>query len=337
MKPRLRLGVVGCGDIGAILALLAVLNPKIRLSACCDVDVGRLERLARRLRVPARYSDFRQLLGQADLDAVYLAVPHHLHYEMIQAALSAGKPVLTEKPITRTLVEGSAVVRLAEERRIPLGVNYQYRYDAGCHRLARSVQAGVLGRLLHARINVPWSRSQAYFDQSPWHQSLAASGGGTLITQASHFLDIVLWAWGSRPIAAQGIAVQRRFRGVQVEDTALGAVMLEDGGLVQVSSSMAVARERAVTIEIYGEKGTGVYSNRPWPHARFFGVHSASFRPPHFGLHALQRSLEGFRAWVVEGRPYLIPGREALPVLAAVDALYRSAQSGKTEPVCSPE
>ena len=85
----------------------------------------------------------------------------------------------------------------------------------------------------------------------------------------------------------------------------------------------------------HGERGTALYSDRPLPHTKFRGVRVKRARPPHWGVHAMQRSLEGFRAWVADGRPYLVPAAEALPALAVVEAIYRSAQSGQKEAVSS--
>jgi predicted dehydrogenase len=154
-----------------------------------------------------------------------------------------------------------------------------------------------------------------------------------LITQGSHALDVVLWALGRRPVAASGHVAQRRFQQVQIEDLAQGTIELEDGALVQFSSSMVASPEQAMRIEVYGSQGTAIYRDRPLPHVRFRGARIKRARLPHWGVHALQRSLEGFRAWVTEGVPYLVPAREALPVLAVVEAVYRSARSGQSEPV----
>jgi predicted dehydrogenase len=214
---------------------------------------------------------------------------------------------------------------------VRVGVNYQYRYDTGCYALAQAARQGEMGELYYGRCNVPWHREAAYFEQGSWRGEPARSGGGTLLTQGSHALDLLLWALDSPPRAATGMTARPRFPQVEVESVALGTVELENGALIQVSSSMVARPEQAVTLELYGELGTALYSNRPWPHARFRGQRVRRMRPPVWGVHALQRSLEGFRAWVMEDRPYLTPAAEALPVLAAVEALYRSAQSGEKE------
>lgn len=327
---QLRLAVVGCGDIARFTALLSRLVPRVTLAACCDVDRDRAAAFARRHRIPRAFGDYRELLADGGCDAVYLAVPHHLHGTMVAAAVQAGRSVLVEKPLTATLAEGIDLVAAAGAAKI--GVNYQYRYDRGCHALARAVQTGALGRVHSVRIDVPWRRTRSYFDGAAWHRSIAQAGGGTLITQGSHFLDVALWALGERPVSAMGYVATPGFD-VEVETLAHGTVETAGGALVTIASTMAAARERAVRIEVFGERGTALYTNRPWPRVRFEGVRPARERSPGRGVHALQKSLAGFVRWVLDDEPYLVPAASTLPVLAAVDGIYRSARSGRREAI----
>jgi len=334
MGKILSLGIVGCGDIAAAMALLGRLTPGVELAAACDISRPRAEAFAHKHKIAAIYTDYAAMLAAGGFDAIYLAVPHNLHFEMIKAAADAGVHILTEKPITRTLAEGQAIVAYAAQKGVKIGVNYQYRYDSGCHRLARAVQAGALGEVLYARINVPWHRERGYFESSPWHQTIAQAGGGTLITQASHLIDIVLWAVGSPPVSASGYTARKVFTDVEVEDLALGTIEMQNGSLLQITSSMVAASEQTVSIEIYGRRGTAIYTNRPWPRVKFIGVSPKTEQPPHWGLHALQRSLKGFRDWVLADQPYLIPGEAALPALAAVEAIYQAAETGRRVEIC---
>lgn len=327
---KLNLGIVGCGDIAGFTALVSRLVSQVRLSACCDRDFQRARAFARRHRIGQVYGDFAKMLVEADMEAVYLAVPHHLHYEMIVAAAASGKAVLVEKPLTRTLEEGLGLLETVGEQKI--GVNYQYRYDRGCYALARAVQAGRLGRVSSVRINVPWRRSAAYFDQAAWHRTIAQAGGGTLITQGSHFLDIALWALDQRPVSAMGYTASPGFE-VEVDTVAQGIVETGDGALINITSSMVAAQERGATVEIYGERGTAIYRDGLLPRVKFTGVRVRKEGPPEWGIHALQRSLAGFAHWVLHDKLYLTPAHEALPVLAAVDAIYRSARSGNREKI----
>jgi len=303
----------------------------VRLSACCDINAERVKTFAKRHRIPQTFIDYAEMLENANLDAVYLALPHNLHYEMILSAVEAGKPVFVEKPLTRTLSEGNKLVEMVADQKV--GVNYQYRYDSGCYALGRAVQAGSLGQVHSIRINIPWHRTQSYFDGATWHKTIAQAGGGTLITQGSHFLDVALWALGGeQPVSAMGHTASPGFD-VEVDTLAHGIVETEGGTLISITSSMVATSEQAVTIEVYGEWGTALYRDSPFPRVKFIGMKARKERPPEWGLHALQRSLAGFANWVLTDKPYLTPANETLPVLAAVDGIYRSAKSGKRESI----
>ena len=352
MGNTLKLSIVGC-RFANYMAKLARLTPGVELTACCDIVSERANAFAKKYKIPAVYTDYAELFAEAPLDAVYLAVPHNLHFEMAKAAVDAGVHVFVEKPITRTVAEGQEIVTYASEKGIKIGVNYQYRYDKAGYKLAYLVQSGQLGRVLYARTNIPWHREQGYFDKAPWHKTIAQAGGGTLITQASHLIDLLLWAIGSPPVSVSGFTDQKIFTDVEVEDFAAGTVVLKNGAVLQITSSMVAATEQAVTIEVYGERGTVTYTDQPRPRVKFIGKRNRVYsensvskgngsnpepgpniaggngRAPYFGFHALHRSLKGFRDWILHDQLYLIPGEAALPALAVVEGIYQSAATGQ--------
>lgn len=332
----LRLGIVGCGDISGYTAWFARFNQGIRMTACCDLDAEVAAKFAKKYAIPASYTDNAAMLADAPLDAVYLAVPHDLHRPMTEQAVEAGLAVFLEKPLAASLEEGQALADFVESKEGRVAVNYQYRYDAACYGMAQAARSGALGRLLYARINVPWHRQGDYFRRSgAWHSSLARSGGGTLLTQGSHFLDAALWAGDSPAVSALGHIAQRRFRDVEVEDLAFGIVELAGGAAIEITSSMAAPVEQTATIELYGERATARYRDGLIPRLSFSGVKVRTPRPPVRGLHALQRSLEAFRQFAVEGKAPLCPVPEALETLRVVDAVYRAAACGQRVPVAT--
>lgn len=327
---QIKLAIVGCGDVANDIALVSKLVRQVRLFAACDIDHQRAQAYATRNRIKLITTDYAEILARAEIDAVYLATPHDLHYDMILAATRAGKHVFTEKPITRTYAEAKKLVAQIDGAKV--GVNYQYRYDAGCYPMARAVQAGTLGKIHTIRINIPWHRGQSYFEGATWHKTIARAGGGTLITQASHLLDVALWALGEKPVSATGYTKSSGFD-VEVDTITHAIVETENETLISITSSMVASSEQPVTIEIYGEHGTALYKDKPLPAVRFKDVRIRKQRPPEWGVHALQRSLAGFAHWLLQGKPFLTPANEALTVLAAVEGIYRSAQSGKRETI----
>jgi len=328
-----RMAIVGCGDIARFTALGCLLNRKMKAIACMDIDGDRSQAFARRFRIAGAYDDYEKLLDRDDLDAVYLAVPHDLHRPMIEEALERGLPVLCEKPIAAEMEDAVAICELSRKKNIPVGVNYQYRYDSACYALVDACREGKLGTIQYGRVNVPWNRKRGYFDDSPWHKSMARSGGGTLLTQASHVIDVALSAMGGHPVRVMGIVDRKVFTDVEVEDFGTGLIELDDGAVLTVTSSMIAVPERRILMEIYGTGGTVLYEGPDFPKVRFLGTKVKKRRPPIRGLHALFRSIEGFRRWITGGEEYLTPAGSTLSVLAAVKALYRSAETGKREPV----
>ncbi|HUX20958.1 MAG TPA: Gfo/Idh/MocA family oxidoreductase [Spirochaetia bacterium] len=348
----MRLAVVGCGDVGSYVARFARLNPRIELIGCADRDIERARRCAG--RSTKVYADYRLMLSELRPDALYVALPHDLHLEAVEAAAEHGAHVLSEKPVAQGLEPALRAVKAAG---VKLAINYQYRYNYACNRLIRLAGSGAYGRVYYLRCNIPWHREDSYFQAAAWHGSRVRSGGGTLLTQASHAIDVALCASSYREVhagiterqswRASGAIRRLRFQGVDVEDFAAATIELGTGPVIQVTSSMAAAVEAPMTIELYAERATLTCTTAPVGRIRIRRTkqgrdimpeppdgRAASFsRVGPWGIHPIARSLEAFRKWVVEDVPHLCPAREALPVLAVVDAIYRSAESGGIETV----
>ncbi len=332
---KMKMAMVGCGDIARYTALGAKLNRGIEISACMDIDKERAAKFARRFRIKRSFDDYEEMLKNTEIDAVYIASPHDLHVGMIRSAVSRGHHVLCEKPVATTLDDALEVCRLSRESGRKVGINYQYRYDSGCYALVTAAKGGELGDIYYGRCNVPWWRGEEYFHNSLWHKSLARSGGGTLLTQASHIVDIMLLCVG-RPVSTIGVVDKKVFTDAEVEDTALGVIETAGGGQISVTTSMVAVPEQKVTAEVYGSKGTGTYRGPESPKVEFKGIKVKKAKPPGRGIsniHALFRSIEGFRRWAVEDERFLTPVEETLPVLSAIKALYRSSETGKRESV----
>ena len=330
----LRLGIIGCGDIAGYAALFVRIISGLQITACCDSAMTTSQAFSRKHRISNSYDNYHALIADPAVDALYIAVPHHLHFPILAAAIEARKPALCEKPITRTLAEGVEITDRAEAAGVKVGVNYQYRYDSAGYALARVCQSGQLGRLLYAQAHLPWHRTASYFPQGSWRSTIATAGGGTLLTQGSHLLDLALWAMGCAPVAAVGMTARRVFQNVEVEDLANGILELEGGAQLSITSSMIAQPEQALRLEIFGEFGSALYTDRPWPRlitkvTRRESALPTNLPPLPLGLHALHRSLIAFRDWLLHDRPYLIPALAALPALVAVDGIYRSAELGE--------
>ncbi|GAB4098040.1 Gfo/Idh/MocA family oxidoreductase [Sinomonas halotolerans] len=217
----LRAAVVGCGDISAQHAEAIAAVPEAVLAAVVDTDGARREAARRRYGVPG-YASLGDLLAAGGIDVVHLCTPHSEHAGQAVAALAAGVHVLTEKPLAHTLEGAEAVVAAARavRGRASLGVCFQNRYNAPVRALAEVLASGAAGRILGAHATVFWHRGPEYYAARPWRGTWAGSGGGLLMNQAIHTLDLLQWLLGPARVVA-GSASNLSLGGViEVEDTA---------------------------------------------------------------------------------------------------------------------
>lgn len=329
---RLRLGVIGCGDITKYTLIMAKLNRKIQIIACADSQIERAKKYAGFFKGAKAFSDYEEMINSTELDAIYLAVPHFLHYPIMKNLLTHNLNVLCEKPITTTLEQAKEIITLAEEKNLKVGINYQYRYDKACYRMAMAARNNELGELHYGICNIPWYRNDGYFNKSKWHSTIEKAGGGTLLTQGSHALDILLWAFNDKPVKATGITRKYKFKDVEVEDTAIGFIELENGGTISITSSMAAASEDPITIALYGSKGSIYYSSNK-PGLEIKKAKLTRYTPISHGIHALARSLDAYADWILHDIPYLCTAKDAVTVLDCILAIYRSAQSNESQQI----
>lgn len=323
----MNMAIVGCGDVGYYVAKLSWLNRRINLAACVDPDPARAHFVASKSGCRTTYRNLDELLeANASLDAVYLGVPHDLHLPLVRQATDAGLAVLCEKPLAHTIDDARAITSLSATG-AKIGINYQYRYDHAVYSLTEAVREGVLGAIRYIRCNVPWHRSAEYFANGGWHAQKKRAGGGTLITQGSHLLDIALLCAGGEVTHAMGRGYTEVFSDTDVDDLFFGLLETSTGVKIEICSSMVASPEQPVSIEVYGSLGSAVYSGPEKSRLRSCGVKVRKQKHPVRFYHALGRSIEGFRRWVAGEGTYACPAPEALKVMAAVDALYKAAEA----------
>ena len=323
---NIKFGVIGCGDIAKIMLLVFKLTGGVSVTALCDINMERLEKQGKRFKKADLYTDYNKMMEEADIDAVYIALPHFLHYPVMKKAIASRKHILCEKPITIREEDAMDVIQEAKNNNLHVAVNYQYRYDVNCHRLVRAVRDGYLGKINFIRCSVPWSRDESYFEKAPWHASLEKSGGGTLLTQGSHLLDIILWMSDCGISKAEGTCKRIKFIDSETEDFCFAELELENGTQVQFLSTMAAPVEGRICLEVYGEKGYGEYTKKIRSKVIFKGVKPPKYKYGKPAVHAVQKGLRDFRDSIVIGKSHLCPGDEAIKVLKAVNLIYENSE-----------
>ncbi|HPQ47761.1 MAG TPA: Gfo/Idh/MocA family oxidoreductase [Clostridia bacterium] len=334
---NIRLGVIGCGEIAKSMLLVCKLTRGISVSALCDINEDRLNKQGRRFKKAKLFTDYNEMLSVAEIDAVYIALPHYLHYPVMKRALESNKHILCEKPITIKEEDALDVVSEARERNLKIAVNYQYRYDNNCYRLVNAVRDGHLGHINFIRCSVPWYRDESYFVNAPWHASLEKSGGGTLLTQGSHLLDIILWMADSGIEEVRSTCRKLKFTEAETEDFCTAELRLQNGTLVQFMSTMASPVEEAVRLEVFGSNGYGEYIKKLGSKVRFKGVRPPAYKYGRPAVHAVQKGLRDFRDSIISGKKHLCSGEDAIEVLRAVNQIYGSSEGVYREGVSKKE
>ncbi len=336
-KEVVKIGVVGTGWIAGSMGLFFKWNKRTRITAACDVKPDLLQRFAKRFKVKETYADFDTMLAKADLDAVYLAIPHHLHVLFLNKSLEAGKHIFCEKPLTTSLEDARQVLIKAKNGGMKVGVNYQYRYSPRLYSIARAIQTGRLGKMYYGTVRCPWYRGMKYYDQGPWRLKWASAGGGTTLIHTSHSIDIMAWAMGT-PISVTGeIATEREdIPNLEVEDSAIGAVRFASGALGLILGSMNSGKrefqKRPASLnflEFVGSKGQVRYRGPVPASVKYIGIKRVKDHPPGSGFTNYSRIVDNFATWVLHDKPFLNPAEESLKVLSIVFGLYESARTGR--------
>lgn len=328
---KVKLAVIGCGDIAKDMMTVCKVTTGVKVVDFCDIDKQKAQEQAKRFNINRTYKDYRAMLKETDANSVYIALPHYLHYPVIKDSLEASKHILCEKPITIQVDRAKEIVRLAEERDRVLAINYQYRYDKNCYRLVKAVRNGVLGEIYHIRCLVPWGRDERYFENSPWHASMEKAGGGTLLTQGSHLLDIILWMFQCGIKNVEGECKNIKFQDIETEDYCSLLLELENDIPVHFTSTMALPEELDVVLEVFGTKGYCKYIKRKNSKVFFTGVKPPKYRYGKPAVHAIQKGLRDFRDAILKDGTHLCPGEEAIRVLEAVNKIYEKTRNNKNE------
>lgn len=340
---RVRFGVIGVGGMGVAHATLIQRIEETELTAVCSASAERTQHVALQFGVPG-FTDYRELLGSGLVDAVLIATPHPLHAEIALRAFEHGVHVLCEKPLAVSISEGRLMVDSARERALLFGAMLQTRTEKHFRIARQAVEEGIVGNLLRAHTIATWCRSEAYYRSAAWRGTWSGEGGGVLINQAPHHLDIFCWLAGMPcEITAR---VRTRYHQVEVEDEAFALLEYPNGahGYLYVNlNEMPPTRHFEIVGEggkvvIDGEQVTVTRAVPPIPEYmqkaqdmwELPATQPVTVEVPESetGHEAVIRNF----ARVLQGKQerLIAPGEEALWSLELANAIILSAKRGKT-------
>ena len=253
--PKLKVAVIGCGRISCLHLDSAKSLELSDLVAVCDIDSECANAAASQYSVKA-YTDYKTMLDEEELDAVHICLPHHLHTVVSQYALKKGVHVLCEKPMSIEYADAEKTVNIAKECGLNYGIIFQCRYNTPSQIVKQRIQEGKLGKVKCGRVVLTWNRSDDYYNGSDWKGTWDKEGGGVIIDQAIHSIDLANWFIDSKPIEVQSTLHNRNHKTMKVEDSAEGLVKYENGALLEFYATNTYFIDEPIEIRLVCENGT---------------------------------------------------------------------------------
>ena len=333
-----RIGLIGCGDVSVVHVEAIRDIEGLELVGVADTDPQALARAVELTGVPG-FAGTQELIDGVRPDAVHVTTPHHEHIDPSLTALAAGVHVLQEKPLAHTLDEGQRLVDALKSAPggAKVGICFQNRYNLASQRLHELLASGELGAVRGAWASVVWTRSADYYRAKPWRGTWEGSGGGLLINQAIHTLDLVQWLLGGVERTDGHVATRRFADVIEVEDTA--ELLLHHPGGVTTSfyATLTAPQHRPVEIELDCEKayvslrgGTEGGLTIRWADGRVDTVGERSVTSGGRSYWGVSHELliRDFYERLEEPEPFWISPREAMASMEILTEAYRLSGVG---------
>ena len=328
-------GIVGAGMIGTVHARELGGVEGAELVAIAEPREGAGRELAEAHGV-AWHPNEQDLLAREDVDVVILCMPSGLHPDGAVAAARAGKHVITEKPMAITLEGADRMVEACREAGVTLSVIFQYRFNRDALRLKRAIDAGLFGRPVLGNAFVHWRRTQEYYEEKGgWRGTWALDGGGALMNQSVHAIDLLQWFLG--PVESLCAYTATLAHEIEAEDTATAALRFRSGALGVIQGTTSTHADYPARIEVRGTEGGAVLEGArltDWRLSREEELLSADeleafpdAPEESFGA-AHGRQLHEIFAALAEGREPPIGGEEARKAVEIILGVYRAAREG---------
>lgn len=220
---KVNVAVIGCGCISVMHLDSAAALDNANLVAVCDIKEDRAKKAAEKYSCKY-YTDYHEMFEKENLDAVHICLPHYLHTVVAKDAFEKGINVLSEKPMSIKYEDAKSALDMSKEKGLIYGVIFQCRYNTPARTVKEYIENGKLGRVLSAVSTLTWSRSDEYYSLSDWKGTWDKEGGGVIIDQAIHSIDMTNWLIDSEIVSVKSALYNRHHKIIDVEDTADGII-----------------------------------------------------------------------------------------------------------------
>jgi predicted dehydrogenase len=337
-----RFGIIGVGNIAGFHAKAINLVDGAELVACYARSKENGEKFAAEHNCEYANS-LEALLARGDIDAVAITTPSGTHADIGVLAAQHGKHVLCEKPIDVAVEKIDELIKACDDAGVLLGAIFQSRFGPGAQALKRAIDAGRFGKLVQCSAYIPWFRSKEYYASAGWRGTWALDGGGALMNQGIHAIDLLLWLAGE--VSEVSAKVQTRLHDIEVEDNAVAWLQFQNGSLGVIQGSTACYPGESKRVEIKGEKGSVTlvddvpafweFEEAATEDAEVLRLReSASIGggasdPKAISVEGHRAQYEDFVNAIKQKRQPAIPGREGRRAVQVIRAIYDSSQRGE--------
>lgn len=338
--------IVGCGMIARFHVRALQDVPNTRVAALFDAFPNAAQKLKDSLGLDcAVCASLEEMLARKDVNVVIVATPSGVHMDPAVAAARAGKHVVVEKPLEITLQRCDSIINACDQNKVKLCTIFPSRFGDANMELKKAVEAGRFGRLTLGETTCKWWRAQSYYDTGGWKGTKALDGGGALMNQAIHNVDLLLWLMG--PVAqVGGFTAMLAHQRIEVEDTAVACLRFRSGALGVLQATTSVWPGFPKTIAIHGDKGSAVIEQDDLLRWQFdpeiaadaqlrqrfavkVGASGGSSDPSAISHVGHARQLSDFVAAIASGRPPGVDGREGRRAVEVILAVYEATETGR--------
>ena len=342
-ERRLGYALVGTGAIAGVQAEALSQVPRARLVTVYNHTPEKARTLAERWDIPWTTS-YDDLLARPDVDVISICTPSGARVELAEAAARAGKHVICEKPLEVTLEQADRIIRACDAAGVQLGVIFPSRFMPASLAARAAVDAGRLGRLTLVSARVPWHRTDAYYAAGSWRGTWALDGGGALMNQSIHWIDLLVWLGGDVATVC-GYTARLAHPQIEVEDVGVAIVRFESGALGTIEGTTAACPGLPASVAVHGDRGTIILEERhiavwkladgsPEEEERMQQIGrgntaTGAANPMGIGTEGHRLQLAEITAALLEGRAPAVDGREGRKAVALIRAIYDAAAAGR--------
>lgn len=333
----MKVGIVGWGTISDIHAQALVAAENCSLNAVFTSSTSKNIAILEKYNVEI-FNNYEDMLNSNLIDSVSICTPSGAHLEFAVEAARKSKNVIIEKPIEVTVDRAKEIINACEENDVALAIIYQSRYLSAVQKIKDVISKNQLGKIFHASAYVKWYRNQEYYDSGAWRGTKELDGGGVLINQAIHTIDLLQYFVGN-VMDVSAFTGTFTHNNIEVEDSSTAILRFENGAIGMIEASTSIKPAQSRRIEIHGEKGTVIldgdnaiikidgYENDN----ENMEVSNSGADSPLSGFSIIphKKQFEEISNGIMNGEVPNVSGAEALKSLAIVEGIYHSSRDKK--------